>query len=183
MMKRKLLALCLTALLALPMLALADASGDTNAYDATLTPIAASLNQKMALRSGPGTKYTELGTYPQSTPIVVYEQEIGGSVSWAMLEFRGEGGLIRAYTGMKRIDSDKTIPWANTVTFDAKLAFDATPRRGPGEEYASLNRTLRAGAKIVVYHAELGYVMADFTFPGDEQMTRAWIPEICLSTF
>lgn len=175
-MKLRIFALALALLLCAP-LALAD-----NGYEGTLEPIEATLNQKMALRSGPGTKYTELGTYPKDTPITLYEQEIGGTVSWGQLEFHGNGGLIRAYTGMKRIDASQEAPWANTVTRDAVLTSDVTPRRGPGENYAPCGQSLGRGARLTLYHEENGYVTADFTFPGDEQLTRAWIPADCVST-
>ena len=175
---KRILALCLLALFLLPALAFA-ARETTHAYDDPLKPMTAYLNQKLATRSGPGTNYTELGTYGQNTNIVLYEQEIGGSVTWGMIEFRGNGGLIRAYTGMKRIDTDTTdIPWANTITYSATLAYDTVPRRGPGQEYAPCDQMLRAGAQLLLYHEELGYVMADFYYPGDDLLTRAWIPAI-----
>ncbi len=148
-----------------------------------LQPIAASLNQKMALRTGPGTNYTEWNTYPQNTSIVLYEQEMGGTVSWGMVEFHVDGGLIRAYTGMKRIRVSKNVPWANTIPTDALIAIDVTPRWGPGEAYIAHTKTLPAGTAIQVFHEESGYVMADFLFPGDKQPTRAWIPLMYLSNY
>ena len=94
-----------------------------------------------------------------------------------MIEFRGKGGLIRAYTGIKRLDVDTDdIPWANTITYDAILASDTVPRRGPGEEYAPCDQTLPAGTQLLLYHEELGYVMADFYYPDEDLLTRAWIP-------
>ncbi len=171
-MKLRILALALAlALLLCAPLAVAD-----NSYEGTLEPIDASLNQKMALRSGPGTNYTELGTYGQNTAITLYEQEMGGTVSWGQVEFRADGGLVRAYTGMKRIYTEKDVPWANTATRDAVLLCDVTPKRGPGDNYAPCNKTLKEGAKLTLYHEENGYVTADFTYPGDDLLTRAWIP-------
>ena len=169
------LALCLMSLCLLPSLGLA--ASKTHSFDDPLRAYTAYLNQNMALRSGPGTNYTELGTYGQNTPIVLYEKEIGGSVTWGMVEFRGNGGLIRAYTGMKRIDTDTAdIPWANTVTYVSTLQSDLVPRRGPGSEYAPCNKVLYRGTRLLLYHEERGYVMADFYFQGDSKLTRAWIP-------
>lgn len=175
-----LLALCLLSLCLLP--ALGNAAAKTHSFSDPLKAYTAYLNQKMSLRSGPGTNYTELGTYGQNTHIVLYEREIGGSVSWGMVEFRGNGGLIRAYTGMKRIDTDTAdIPWANTVSYVSTLQSDTVPRRGPGSEYASCNKTLPKGTRLTLYHEERGYVMADFYFPGDSKLTRAWIPSYTLA--
>ena len=170
------------------VLAVASASwmsmalGETRSANA-LQPIAATLNQRMSLRSGPNTRYTELGTYQQSTPIVVFEQEMGNGVPWAMLEFRVDGGLMRAYTGMKRIDVSADVPWANTNPTSARIAKDVTPQRGPGMDYVACKQVLPAGTDIEVYHEESGYVMADFYFPGDTQQTRAWIPLQYLSGY
>ena len=173
---KRILALFLALALLVPALGLAAAK--THSYTDTLKPYTAYLKDKLATRSGPGTNYTELGTYGQNTSIKIYEREIGGSVTWGMVEFRGNGGLIRAYTGMKRIDTDTPdIPWANTATYSAYLGSDCVPRRGPGSEYASCNKTLSAGTRLTLYHEEKGYVMADFYFPGDSKLTRAWIPE------
>ena len=56
---KRILALCLLVLFLMPAFTLATL-GTTHAYDDTLEPITAYLKQKMALRSGPGTHYTEL---------------------------------------------------------------------------------------------------------------------------
>lgn len=156
--------------------------GETRSANA-LQPIPATLNQKMATRSGPNTRYTELGTFPQSTEIVVFQQEMGNDVPWVMVEFHGDGGLVRAYTGMKRINVNTSVPWGNTVATEALIGMDVTPRRGPGENYASCTKALSAGTKIQVYHEESGYVMADFYYPGDSLQTRAWIPLQYLSGY
>lgn len=167
------------AVLCVMSAALADATavppGEYRSSGA-LRPIAATLNQKMATRSGPSTRYTELGTYQQSTSIVVYQQEMGSGVPWGMVEFQTKNGLMRAYTGMKRIDVSYDVPWGNTVAVSAQTGSDVVPRRGPGENYASCGQTLPSGTAVQIYHEESGYVMADFNFPGEALMTRAWIP-------
>lgn len=148
-----------------------------------LQPIAAELNQKMALRTGPGTNYTEWHTYPQTTPIVVFEQVMGGTVPWGMVEFRVEDGLMRAYTGMKRINASGSVPWADTASVDATVGVETTPLWGPGAGYVAHTQTLPAGTAVQVFHEESGYAMADFKFPGDKSPTRAWLPVSCLSGY
>lgn len=148
-----------------------------------LQPIAATLNQKMSTRSGPSTGYTELGTFQQSTAIVVFEQEMGSGVPWGMVEFQYKGTLMRAYTGMKRIDALGNVPWGNTTATDAITAYDVVPHYGPGDAYAPCSKTLPAGSLIQAFHEESGYVMADFYLPGDSLKTRAWIPVGYLSNY
>lgn len=141
-----------------------------------LKAISATLKDELALRSGPGTKYTELGIYPIETEIVVYEQEMGGTVSWGMVELRLSKGLCRAYTGMKRISARKTVPWANTEAVTASVNMDVLPRTGPGSQYTECKKKLKAGSEILIYHEEQDYVMADFKLPGETLWTRGWIP-------
>lgn len=146
-------------------------------------PIEATLNQRMSLRSGPNTRYTELGTYPQTTAIVVYEQEMGNEVPWGMVEFRVKGGLIRAYTGMKRIDVTGSVPWGNTKGVDAIVGSDVIPFRGPGNAYIPCDKTLPAYSAVTVYAEENGYAMVDFYYPDDTLMTRAYVPVDCLLNY
>ena len=174
---KRILALCLLALFLLPVFALA-ASETKHAYSDPLEPVPAYPKQRITLRSGPGTHYTELGTYNEDTDAVFYEQETDGSSTWGLIEFHIRGkGFIRAYTNMYRIDPEtEDIPWGNTITYCATLTSDTVPCRGPGEKYVSCNQTLPAGTELVLYHEELGYVMADFYFPDEDLLTRAWIP-------
>lgn len=180
-MKKWIALLCAVVLLGLAGTAIA--ADYQYSYGERLKAIDAQLKDKLALRTGPGTNYTELGTYSERTPIVIYEQEIGGSVSWVMVEFRADGGLVRAYTGMKRVYCDGSVPWANTQTYEARLSRDVTPLRGPGGQYASMRNTLPKGTRLTVFNVEDGYIMADFQYPGENALTRAWIPEDALSTY
>lgn len=149
----------------------------------TLPAISASLNTQMSLRTGPGTRYTELLTYPADTEICVYQKEVGGAATWVMVEYRITGGLQRAYTGIQRIDADDDIPWANTIPTDAVTAAEIIPRFGPGAAYVPCKKKLPAGTELQIFHEEQGYVMADFKFPGDRQPTRAWIPLVCVANY
>ena len=97
-MKKRVIALLLALLVLLPEMALAAVPG--------------TLNQQMATRSGPGTKYTEeLGTLPSSTDITVTAQVETAGTIWYQVEFRESGRLYRAYTGKKRVNAYGSIPW------------------------------------------------------------------------
>ena len=76
----------------------------------------ASLNQRMATRSGPGTQYTEeLGTLPRSTAITLIEMVTTNGTPWGMVEFTRHNLKYRAYTGMKRIDPYGPVAVGNTI--------------------------------------------------------------------
>ena len=141
----------------------------------------ATLNQKMATRSGPGTEYTEeLGTHAQRTQIVVLQQEMGGSVPWAMVEFSYKGGLYRAYTGMKRINTTQSIPWADENPQEALVLNDVRVFYGPGQQYVPRKQLLAVGMAVHVLATEQGYALIDYYETIDERV-RAWAPVSALS--
>ena len=184
-----LLALCLL----LPLTAFASVSALSYG---TLEPIAASPNQKLALRSGPGTKYSEIFSIAAAsvTDFAVYQQEKGGSAMWGMVEFDSRYGRYRVYTGMKRIDTDKSlVPMGNIEGVMCAVGrLGARAYFGPGETYAPIEERLPAWTEVIVYHEEDGWVMADFVLPGakddqydeeQKQLTRAWLPLDALSGY
>lgn len=154
----------------------------------TLARIEASPNQKVALRTGPGTRYSEVFTLAQGQmrDFAILEQEKGGSVMWGMIEFDSDYGRYRAYTGMKRIDT-KTgeVPYGNREGETYRIKKDAAHAyHGPGKDYVKMEGTLPEGTEITVYHEEQGYVLADYILPDAEpqqrdkelpQVTRGWI--------
>lgn len=148
----------------------------------TLAPVAASanvagiLNQKMATRSGPGTKYTEeLGTFPQSTPISVVAQiETNGTV-WYQVEFTYNSMLYRAYTGKKRVDGIGTnsIPWESPYYTEDVTVTWATAYYGPGERYATRRKTVDQGTTVRVFQVEGDWALCEYKENG--QWARGYI--------
>ena len=137
------------------------------------TGLRATLNQKMATRTGPNTKYTEPGTYAQSTKISVFYQTSGNDVMWGMVEFKYNDEWYRLYTGMKRIDS-ASIPKDPEDYIFAYLKSGVTPNYGPGEHYAVQPDKLPSGGQVKVFYQENGYAMVDYE--GFDQVVRGWIP-------
>jgi hypothetical protein len=140
----------------------------------------ATLNQEMATRSGPNTKYTYPGAFPKSTAITVYYQTSGNGVMWGMVEFKRNGEWYRLYTGMKRIDASN-VPKDSEDFVYASLSSTVTPRYGPGTEYAALPNKMLAGSYIKAFFQENGYVMVDYEDDGN-QVKRGWVPLWALSS-
>ncbi len=152
-MKKRIIALLLMMLVLLPEAAMAATSG--------------TLNQQMATRSGPSTKYTEeLGTLPSSTSITVIAQvETSGTV-WYQVEFKNNGKLYRAYTGKKRVNAYGNIPWENdTYTEDITTAY-AKSFYGPGTQYAQRRQTVERGATVRVFQVEGEWALCDYREDG-----------------
>lgn len=185
-MKKTMMLLLVALCLVFSVQALADVSalsyGILEAFEATP-------NQKLALRSGPGTKYSEIFTVTPSAieNFVIFQREKGGSTMWGMIEFDSNYGLYRVYTGMKRIDTDESlVPVGNKEGVVCSVGgAPAQAYYGPGPLYAPVDMLVPAKTKITVYHEEQGYVMADFVLPSeknetveaeeDKELTRAWI--------
>jgi len=138
----------------------------------------ATLNQNMATRTGPNTKYTEPGSFPQSTAITVFYQTSGNGVMWGMVEFKRNGEWYRLYTGMKRIDASNVPKDPENYVY-ASLTSAVTPRYGPGTEYAAQPNKLPAGGFVKAYYQENDYAMVDYE--GYDQVIRGWVPMSALS--
>jgi uncharacterized protein YraI len=138
----------------------------------------AALNQAMATRTGPNTKYTEPGSFPQSTAITIYYQTSGNGVMWGMVEFKRNGEWYRLYTGMKRINASNVPKDTEEYTY-ASLSSAVTPLYGPGTEYAAQPNKLPAGGLVKVFYQENGYAMIDYE--GYDQVIRGWAPTSALS--
>jgi len=163
----------LTALLALlPLFSGVQAAGEG-------APIEAWLNQRMALRTGPNTTYTEMFTLPQATPIQVYNREMGNGVDWAQVEFEYNGDMYRGYTGMKRIETGEEVPWMAFDGLKTRMGASATPRFGPGRAYAAHGDALRLGASVTAFYAEGGYAMIDYK-NASGKLVRGWVPSSAL---
>jgi len=150
---------------------------EPDAAEIERTPIPAQLNQRMATRSGPSSAYTEeLGTVPKTTEIVVLWQE-GNGVSWVMVEFSRSGKLYRAYTGMKRIDTDSEVPELAAKGQKAIIVPEIRPYYGPGTQYELVNHTLRGGQIVDICIQERGYALIDYVHPEEAtKRARSWVP-------
>lgn len=152
-------------------------------------PIPASLNRQMSTRTGPGTKYTEThGTLPEDTEIVLFRQAMGSGVPWGMVEFQTSGGaLIRAYTGMKRIDASETPLWEPTEPKHAVVSYNTRAFFGPGSNYMIAEQDVPAGFNVSVWGEENGWSLIEYVYEhdskGKEVFTRVWVPTDMLSYY
>ena len=137
--------------------------------------VPARLNQKMATRSGPGTKYTEeLGALPQSTQIVVINCVTTNGTPWCLVEFKKDGKLMRCYTGLKRIDTSADLP-EGSVDYDKDtVAKTTTVYYGPGTHYAERKGSVSKGEEMRVFEVEGDWALVEYKHGGKWQ--RGYIP-------
>ncbi len=149
-MKKRIFSLLLILCLLLPEMAMAG--------------VDAWLNQKMATRSGPGTKYTEeLGTLPQNTSITVIAQAETGGTVWYQVEFTRNQKLYRCYTGKKRVNvSSGNIPWENPDYVEDKLIGGAEAYYGPGTNYAKRKSGVYKNTTVRVFGVEGDWALCEY---------------------
>ncbi len=130
--------------------------------------VGATLNQKMATRSGPGTQYTEeLGSFPRDTPITLIEYtQDENTVPWGLVEFSRHNMLYRAYTGMKRINTMGSAPYQENNLIPAAVTGSTAVYYGPGTHYAARKEKLDAGMPIFVCGEENGFAQIEYELSG-----------------
>ena len=137
------------------------------------------LNRRMATRPGPGTQYTELGSYFRKgttlTAISAAYDERNG-IWWIQTEFSYHGELRRAYTGLKRLGMEATdVPEESILIPDAVVNRSVYAYWGPGYSYTMYNHPIPAGTEGTVWQIENGYAQLEF-FDCEAGMTRrVWI--------
>ena len=121
------------------------------------------LNQQMATRSGPGTKYTEeLGTLPSSTDIqVIAQAETNGTV-WYQVELTRNQKLYRCYTGKKRVDAFGDIPWESPDYVEDTVIAGADAYYGPGAKYAKRKNGVYKNSTVRVFGVEGEWALCEY---------------------
>lgn len=145
--------------------------GTTGMVDVTL-------NQRLATRSGPSTKYDELGSYFSAGTQIKAVSKAWDSVNeiwWIQVEFSYKGSNRRAYTGLKRLDMNVDwVPEEYPVISDAWVSNTCRTYWGPGTNYSPHDDYIPAGTQGAVYSFENGYVQ--FEYNSDKQVRRVWLP-------
>ena len=125
--------------------------------------VSARLKQVMATRSGPGTWYTEeLGTLPASTAITAIEKITTSETTWVLVEFRYNGQLYRAYTGLSRMEVYGDLPLANVSGYGDTVQTETSAYYGPGTEYATRRTRVAVGTNVTVYDQEGQWALCEY---------------------
>ena len=124
------------------------------------------LNQKMATRSGPGTKYSEeLGVLSQDTEIVIINCVTTNGTPWCLVEFRHNGKLTRCYTGLKRINTEYNaadLPQGAVDYTEDNLTKNTKVYYGPGNNYNERKGSLSKGEKLRVFEVEGDWALVEY---------------------
>lgn len=140
-------------------------------------PIETKLLMRMATRSGPSTSYEGLGSYFKEG----YDVKVlslcydNGGTPWVQVEFTYQNRLRRAYTGLKRVDVDEALLPREECLGEATMLRDATPRYGPGTDFAARNLILPAGQFGFVYAYEGDWAQFEYYDESAAVYRRVWV--------
>ena len=138
------------------------------------------LNQKMATRTGPSTKYDEPGTFfsgKWKNQRVRVISKVNTGVWWLQVEFTYNGQLMRAYTGLKRVDNVNlnSVP-TESVIGTCRLSSAVKGYYGPGTQYKAMSYSVPANRNLDVIMEENGYVLVEFPYnKKNYEKSRAWV--------
>ena len=139
--------------------------------------------ERLSTRSGPGTDYTEAGSYFQSGTWVraitsAYDRANG--IWWVQVELSYNGELRRVYTGVKRLQmAADQVPIEETEEGSAVVTRSVYPYWGPGYGYTMYGEKIPAGTAGTVWQRENLYAQFEYR-DGSGQLRRVWVPENAL---
>ena len=139
---------------------------------------------RLSTRSGPGTTYTETGSYFQSGTRVkaissAYDKE--NSIWWVQVELTYDGELRRVYTGVKRLQmSADQVPVEEAPESEAALTRSVYGYWGPGIGYTMYGDKIPAGTTGTVWQHEGVYAQFEFYDEAKQLYRRVWVPESAL---
>ncbi len=138
------------------------------------------LNQKMATRTGPSTKYDEPGTFFSGKwkgQWVRVISKVNTGVWWLQVEFDYNGQKMRAYTGLKRVNGvDLDAVPTETVLGSCRLSKPVKGYYGPGTQYRVMGYSVPANTTCDVIMVENGYVLVEFPYhKKNYEKSRAWV--------
>ena len=141
-------------------------------------------NRPISTRSGPSTKYDELGTYwnDGGHTVTVLSRASGNDIWWLQVEFEYGGKTVRVYTGEQRIDIDVSrVPIEGGAIGSGRVTSTTTAYYGPGTNYKQHQQKISSGTTGAVMAWENGYVCLEFQPSGSYQIRRVWLPENVVS--
>ena len=139
--------------------------------------------ERIPTRSGPGTNYTELGSYFQANTWVkaisaAYDNSNG--IWWIQVELTYSGELRRVYTGVKRLYMSADQVPVEQAESGAVVTRSVYAYWGPGYGYARYGDRIPAGTSGTIWQREGAYAQFEFYDQSRQLLRRVWIPESAL---
>lgn len=150
---------------------------------APFTGVQVLTKERLATRSGPGTNYTEEGSYAQKGTWVraissAYDQT--NKIWWVQVELSYNGEQRRVYTGVKRLQMSADQVPVEAAEGEAVVTRSVYGYWGPGYGYTMYGDMISAGTSGTVWQREGLYAQFEFFDTAHQQLRRVWIPENAL---
>ena len=139
--------------------------------------VQARLNQRIATRTGPGTNYTEPGSFLKSgdyVTVVSKKWDKTNEIWWVQVDFTSGGRRYRAYTGSWRMSVNLTNVPEELILRDCEVQYNTAAYAGPGSNYASMG-TVSAGTQATLYQVSNGYAQIEFYDFSARLTKRVWL--------
>lgn len=139
--------------------------------------VQARLNQRISTRSGPGTDYTEPGSFLGSgdyVTVISKKWDWMNEIWWVQVEFSAGGKRYRAYTGSWRMNVDISRVPEEMALRTCEVQYNTRAYAGPGTQYASMG-TVYSGTIGTLYEVENGYAQIEIWDQYTELMMRVWV--------
>jgi len=132
-------------------------------------------NQELFFRTGPNTAYPSMFSKPQDTRLIAYEYEEGNGVTWVLVEFEHQGMRCRGYTGLKRMEVNGRIDWANHLNYSARTSVSSTVYAAPSANAYYRGRVdKREWVDVLDY--ENGYAYIEYYDVDQGMYSRGYVP-------
>lgn len=142
-------------------------------------------NRRLATRTGPGTQYDEPGSFNQAGAqykILSKAYDTRNGIWWVQVEIQTKGGVIWAYTGIKRFDNlNLALIPEEKVIGRCRTGFSMTGYYAPGDNACPIQRAVPGNVECTIYGYCYGEdsdkILVEFYDSGIQQYRRAWIPD------
>lgn len=135
--------------------------------------------EDVSTRSGPGTKYTEPGTFLYTGANVTIHTKVWDSanqIHWVQIEFTSGNQRYRAYTGDWRLNADlSNVPDERVLEY-SWVYYGTRGYAGPGYDYHYYGDIyIHQDTNCSIMEVENNFALID-TSGSNEGWTRVWVP-------
>ena len=162
-----------------PLITATPAAARPAATSAPFTGLQVLTKERLATRSGPGTNYTEQGSYFQAgtwVKAISAAYDSSNKVWWVQVELTYNGELRRVYTGVKRLQMSADQVPAEEAECEAVVTRSVWGYWGPGYGYSMYGDKIPAGTTGTVWQREGLYAQFEFFDKAKQKLCRVWVP-------
>lgn len=141
--------------------------------------VLARVNQPIATRTGPGTYYTEPGTFLQAGDVVKVHSRVWDEVNeiwWVQVEFKDGYNVIRAYTGAWRMDVNLNAVPIEYPLQECTVMYPADAYAAPRFQGGLLwNDDILRSTVATLYQVDDGHGLIECWNDREGMLWRVWV--------